>query len=66
MDGFKIGSSVDTCIADELGLGLTESAGDLAAGANAAAAAAGRFLDSVLATDRELEAESLEAGGGKC
>ena len=62
MDGFKIGSSVDTCIAEELGLGLTESA----AGANAAAAAAGRFLDSVLATDRELEAESLEAGGGKC
>ena len=71
MDGFKIGSSVDTCTAEDLELVLTEPPGDRTAGAGAAAvvALAGRFLESTL-VDRELEPEdqtSLEVGGGgKC
>ena len=75
MDGFKIGSSVDTCTALDLAIVaesmeewvLTDPPPALVAGAIAAAAAAGRFLASPLAADRELDAEdhaSLDVCGG--
>ena len=80
MEGFKIGSSVDTCTAADLAieaecmeelveLVLTDPPPVLAGGVAAAVdvAVAGRFLESFLAALRELEPEdqaSLEAGGG--